>query len=296
MMARIAEALADQSGSLLTAGSGVAYTISTNQIFDTLAHLSGQRLKLRFHTGSGGSATLNVDGLGAKALQVAQGVAATVGGIQANSIWDVTYDNAIPAFIISGGFGSAATPVGATMDFAGTSAPLLWLLCFGQAVSRTSYAALFTVLGTAFGVGDGSTTFNVPDCRGRIAAGKDDMGGSAAGRISSVVTDNGTITGATLGSTGGSSTHVQSNAEMNQHSHTFTGDAMPGHVHAFTGAFGAQYSGGSSLAPFVNSGSTNTGAASAGTPTGTNANSGSSNAMAWLQPTIMMNKIIFAGV
>lgn len=80
-------------------------------------------------------------------------------------------------------------------------------MCFGQAVSRTTYAALFAAIGTAYGAGDGSTTFNVPDMRGRVAAGKDDMGGTAAGRLNvnltgtRAATTNGNITG--LSSTAG---------------------------------------------------------------------------------------------
>ena len=71
-------------------------------------------------------------------------------------------------------------PSGAVLPFAGTAAPAGWLLCYGQAVSRTTYAALFNALGTAYGAGDGSTTFNLPDLRGRVPGGKDDMGGVAA--------------------------------------------------------------------------------------------------------------------
>jgi microcystin-dependent protein len=55
-----------------------------------------------------------------------------------------------------------AVPTGAVMDFAMVTAPTGWLACDGQAISRTTYAALFTAIGTTWGVGDGSTTFNVP--------------------------------------------------------------------------------------------------------------------------------------
>lgn len=58
-----------------------------------------------------------------------------------------------------------------------------WLMEFGQAVSRTTYINLFEELGTTFGAGDGSTTFNLPDSRGRVHVGLDNMGGSDAGRI-----------------------------------------------------------------------------------------------------------------
>lgn len=89
----------------------------------------------------------------------------------------------------------------------GRCSPTDWLFCYGQAVSRTTYAALFTAIGTNYGAGDGSTTFNLPDMRGRIAAGKDDMGGTAASRMSVTLTgtkastSNGNITG--LSSTAG---------------------------------------------------------------------------------------------
>jgi microcystin-dependent protein len=74
-------------------------------------------------------------------------------------------------------------PVGTVLPYAGSSAPTNYLLCDGSAVSRTSYAALFAIVGTTYGVGDNSTTFNLPDLRGRIPAGKDDMGGTAASRL-----------------------------------------------------------------------------------------------------------------
>ena len=55
--------------------------------------------------------------------------------------------------------------------FAGSTAPTGWLICDGSAVSRTTYATLFAVVGTTYGTGDGSTTFNLPDMRGRVAVG-----------------------------------------------------------------------------------------------------------------------------
>lgn len=84
---------------------------------------------------------------------------------------------------------------GTVLPFAGSTAPDGWLLCYGQAVSRTTYAVLFAVIGTTYGIGDGSTTFNVPDLRGRVAAGKDDMGGSAAGVITKTLTGTRASTG-----------------------------------------------------------------------------------------------------
>lgn len=70
------------------------------------------------------------------------------------------------------GSGSGGVPTGTVSMFAGTTAPTGYLLCQGQAVSRTTYSALFSVIGTAYGTGDGSTTFNLPNLQGRFALGK----------------------------------------------------------------------------------------------------------------------------
>lgn len=94
---------------------------------------------------------------------------------------------------------TANTPVGAMMDYAGATAPSGWLLCYGQAVSRTTYSALFAAIGTTHGAGNGSTTFNLPDCRGRAVFGKENMGGSSAGRLTS-------FTATSLGNSSGSET------------------------------------------------------------------------------------------
>jgi microcystin-dependent protein len=73
-------------------------------------------------------------------------------------------------------------PSGVLLDFAGTTAPTGWAMCDGAAISRTTYPELFAAIGTAYGVGDGSTTFNLPDFRGRFARYNDNMGTGAASR------------------------------------------------------------------------------------------------------------------
>lgn len=105
---------------------------------------------------------------------------------------------------------------GLIMPHAGAAAPNGWLLCYGQAISRTTYAALFIAIGTAYGVGDGSTTFNLPDLRGRALFGKDDMGGTAANRLTS---SGGGLAGATLGAVGGGETVTLTAAQMPSHNH-----------------------------------------------------------------------------
>lgn len=105
--------------------------------------------------------------------------------------------------------GTSFLPPGIVMWYGFTSAPTGWLECDGTAVSRTTYAALFAVIGTTFGVGDGSTTFNLPNQARRVLVGR---GGSGTGTL-----------GSTLGSTGGAETHALVTAEMPAHTHTYTG-------------------------------------------------------------------------
>lgn len=95
---------------------------------------------------------------------------------------------------------AARLPPGFIGDYGGGTVPVGWLLCDGAAISRTLYPALFTAIGTTWGAGDGSTTFNKPDLRGRARAGRDDMGGSAAGRLT---TAGSGVNGLTVGAAGG---------------------------------------------------------------------------------------------
>jgi len=94
-------------------------------------------------------------------------------------------------------------PVGCIVPFTSDTLPENWLLCDGQAVSRTEYDLLFSIIGTTYGVGDGSTTFNLPNLKGRVAVGKD-----------STQTEFDT-----LGETGGEKTHTLTVDEMPSHEH-----------------------------------------------------------------------------
>ena len=116
---------------------------------------------------------------------------------------------------------SMTISAGTIIPYGGSSAPSGFLLCDGSAVSRSTYSTLFGVIGTTFGAGDGSTTFNVPDLRGRVVAGKDDMGGSAAGRLTSATMSP---DGVTLGAAGGEETHTLVTSEMPSHSHELYSD------------------------------------------------------------------------
>jgi len=116
-------------------------------------------------------------------------------------------------------FARSLMPAGVILPYGGTAAPNAeWLLCDGTAKSRTTYAALFAAIGTAYGAGDGSTTFNIPNLQGRVPVGKN------------------TGTFATLGATGGEEAHQLTSNELAAHTHTFTGTAMGTHNHTFTGS------------------------------------------------------------
>lgn len=73
--------------------------------------------------------------------------------------------------LVAGGTLYADSPIGTILPYGGASAPSGWFLCKGQALSRTTYSELFAVIGTSFGVGDGSTTFNLPDMRETVPVG-----------------------------------------------------------------------------------------------------------------------------
>ena len=107
---------------------------------------------------------------------------------------------------------------GVIQTFAGNSLPDGWLLCDGSAISRSTYSELFEVIGTTYGSGDGSTTFNLPNLFNRMVVG--------AGGIYE------------LADMGGESSHVLTQAELASHTHTFTGSAVTsgnqsaGHTHS----------------------------------------------------------------
>ena len=176
-----------------------------------------------------------------------------------------------------------AVPVGSMQAFAGSSAPTGWLLCNGTTASRTTYSNLYSVIGTTYGVGDGSTTFGLPDMRGRVPMGAG-TGNQLNASGSGVITGGTAMTARTAGAFGGEETHLLTSAEMPSHTHTqnahshllYSGPA--GGVHAYisqNGNNGALYGPTESV-------------------TATNQNTGGGGRHAVVTPFVVLNYIIKA--
>lgn len=99
----------------------------------------------------------------------------------------------VPPWTLDTGVPSFTMPPGIILPFAGATPPSAsYLLCDGAAISRSTYAALFAVIGTRWGRGDGSTTFNVPDARGRFLRGLDSTSSRDPDRLARVISGSGT--------------------------------------------------------------------------------------------------------
>jgi microcystin-dependent protein len=180
VMARLAEYRDDIAGAIVTAGTSTAYTLASNQGFDTFAHLNNMVVAFSPHvTNTGTACTLNVDGLGAKPLRISPGIETPAGTIVQGTPYVALYNSANNEFYLVGLSGAPyLIPLGATLDYWLPTAPSsAYVFPFGQAISRTTYATLFAGMGTTFGAGNGTTTFNIPDLRGRVVASPDNMGG-----------------------------------------------------------------------------------------------------------------------
>lgn len=206
-MASVAKWRDDISGTITTAGTSTAYTATSNQSFASLSAMNGQIICIIPHATSGADPTLAVDGLTAKQIRTATGVNVPTGTLVQGTPYQLVYYSSAGEFILMGFAANPyLVPIGALLDYSASTAPnSSFVLPYGQAVSRTTYATYFAMVSTTFGVGDGSTTFNVPDLRGRVVAGLDNMGGSSANRLTNA--DDG-LNGDTLGATGGGETQV----------------------------------------------------------------------------------------
>jgi microcystin-dependent protein len=173
------------------------------------------------------------------------------------------------------------TPPGVISQYAGSSAPTGWLICDGTAVSRSTYASLFSVIGTTYGSGDGSTTFALPNLKGRVPVGLDSTDTSFDA----------------LGETGGAKTHTLTASESGVASHSH-GITDPSHKHQQSLSFGNggatnggpyYFSAGTTLQNIIETASQTTGI-TVNNATATSASSAHNN----LQPYIVVNYIIKA--
>ncbi len=181
----------------------------------------------------------------------------------------------------------AVLPVGSVTPYAGSTAPSGWALCYGQAISRETYADLFEAIGTTYGSGDGSTTFNLPDLRGRTPAGLDNMGGSSANRVTDAKAD-------TLGGAIGVETH------------TLTASEIPAHNHQQSLVAPSHYSSISAIVPIQSADvrstildlgtAVNIGREYSANKLNTQNNTGGGGAHNNVQPTFFLNYIIYHGV
>lgn len=226
MMARLAEYRNDLGGLTSTAGTALAYTLTSNQGgFTPTADRDKFTIGFTAHATNSSPATIAVDGAAAKPLRSVSGAAINAGVLNAGSIYTATYKFSTDEWLVHNVRGVAAEiPIGAIIDYSSGTAPSSnYIIPTGQCISRTTYAVYFGLVGTAYGACDGVTTFGVPDLRGRVVAGLD----SGAGRL----------TCATLGC--GAQTKILATSEIPSHSHginiTSGAGAPNDHDHNITG-------------------------------------------------------------
>jgi microcystin-dependent protein len=313
MMAAAAKYRDDVAGTIATSGTSTAYTLTSNQGFDSLANMSGKMVAFIPHATNGATVTLNVDSLGAKALRSAPSAELPAGVLIQGTPYCAVYNNSTTEWILQGFWGANdySIPLGAGVPYFGPAAPnSKFAFPSGQAISRSTYAALFALIGTTYGSGDGSTTFNLPGVGGRLLACRENMNGAGAeGRIT---TAGSGIDGATLGAAGGAQTVTLDTTMIPSHTH---GNSLsdPNHSHGVTdpthshngtngaGAFVGNSGGGLNIpssGPYGTAAETNaasTGISVNSASTGisiTNAAAGGGAAHNNMPPTMMVNFIM----
>jgi microcystin-dependent protein len=227
MMARLAEWRDDVSGTITTGGTSTAYTLASNQGFDNFADMNGAMMAFVPHTTNGATVTLNVDGLGTKPLRFGPSLELQSGVLIQGTPYVASYNNSDGAFYLQGGFANPyGVPLGGMMPYIGSSTPSsAFAFPDAQAISRTTYATLFALVGTTYGAGDGSTTFNLPDLRGRAVFHRD-VGGS-----NRITATGGNFDGTVIGNVGGGQNQTLTMAQL---------PASPAPVNATAFASGVQ--------------------------------------------------------
>ena len=202
--------VAASTGVTVTGGTGEGST-ATISIGQAVATTSSPQFAAVTATGTVSASAVSVtNGVGAASATITGTTATsvlTVDGIEidttgATSSQVLAYNGT--KFAPTTPAAVTAVPTGSITMWATTTAPTDWLLCDGSAVSRTTYATLFGVISTTYGTGDGSTTFNLPNLKGKVPVGRD-----AADTSFDV-----------MGETGGAKTHTLTTTEMPSHTHT----------------------------------------------------------------------------
>ncbi|SOC40100.1 tail collar domain [Rhizobium subbaraonis] len=243
MMQRIKELLDDLGGVASATGTANGIAVSAPTPFSALAN--GLRVAFRASNNNSAATSLNVNSLGSKPVVkfTTSGETALSGGeVKIGGIYEVVYST-----LLNGGAGAwlllnptplAATvevPPGAVSAFARNSAPSGWLKCNGAAVSRTTYAGLFSAIGTAFGAGNRSTTFNVPELRGEFIRGWADGRSVDTGRVFGSTQAHAFDEHTHTGTTASNSHSHTGTTSSDSHSHTGTTNSGGSHNHTVSG-------------------------------------------------------------
>jgi microcystin-dependent protein len=227
-----------------------------------------------------------VDSLGAKPLRSAPGVELSAGVLSLGTPYAATYATTNSGeWILHGFYGNPYNvPIGGGMIYLGTTAPNSnFVFPYGQALSRTTYATLFGQTSTAFGAGDGSTTFNILDLRGRLPVGKDDMGGTAASRVTTAVSG---VDGTTMGAAGGGQSLTIAQANLPNVNLTLTSGQFS-YGSSLSTTAGLNYATGGSGPPLTNASLNTTPNPALTVPLG-----GSGTALGHLPPSVVVPWII----
>lgn len=218
-------------------GAADAYVITP--IPAIAAYATGQIFSFKAANTNTGNSTLNVSGKGVKTIKKGDGSKNLFAAdIVAGQVVVVEYDGT-NFQMISGVNPTNLTPAGFIQMYGGSTAPSGWLFCDGSAVSRTTYADLFAIVSTTFGAGDTTTTFNVPDMRGRAPVGVGTgTGGGTSG--TGLPTGGDALTARARAAWIGEETHVLTTPEIPSHTHTLTlnstGSVTPGQFSASANA------------------------------------------------------------
>ena len=229
-MASVAKWRDDISGVIVTSGTASAYTVASNQNFSALTELDGMVVAFTPHATNDAAPTLSVDGLAAKPLRAAHGADLQSNVLLAGTPYVALYSNGNNEFVLQGMTANPyGIPLAGGLDYwADVSPGSAYAFPTGQAISRTAYAALFALIGTKYGSGDGTTTFNLPDKTERVSV----MKAAAASRLTSAYFGGDSTQ---LGATGGGQNVSMALANLIQHDHTvFLND--PGHSHTTNAA------------------------------------------------------------